>query len=273
MKRHLMILFACVLFAAQGVVASAATLLAVDFNDRTAGTGGGVTNTQSGFLGWKMSGTTAASSALESQAVGAYNVTLQAFDDGQDENNVTAGIQNTVGQIDDRLRSTPTNSGALTFADLYQDVIFAGASTGPTGGLDMTVSGGSLQPNTQYLVSIYAFDSGSTPAPQPRTANWLDGNNADALVLATSFSGATLPTANDTYKFTGVAITDATGKLLLHARDTTPFSSGGGATVGVVVNGFEVAEVPEPASVVILMAGAAILNSVGRRKRRTFATT
>src|SRR4029079_3864518 len=154
MKRHLVILLACVLFAAQGVVASAATLLAVDFSDRTTAV------VQSGFSGWKMSGTTAASSALESQAVGAYNVTLQAFDDGQDENNVTAGIQNTVGQIDDRPRTTPTNSGGFTYADLYQDLIFAGASTGPTGGLDMTVSGGALLPNTQYLVSIYAFDSG-----------------------------------------------------------------------------------------------------------------
>ncbi|HEX4412315.1 MAG TPA: PEP-CTERM sorting domain-containing protein [Lacipirellulaceae bacterium] len=273
MNRHLLVLFACVLFAAQSVVASAATLLTVDFNDRTAGTGGGVSNTQAGFSSWKMGGTTAASSALESQAVGAYNVTLQAFDDGLDENNVQTGIQNTTGQIDDRLRTTPANAGALTFADLYDDVIFAGASTGPTGGLDMTVSGGSLQPNTQYLVSVYAFDSGSTPAPQPRTANWLDGNNADALVAATSFNGTVLPTANDTYKFTGIAITDATGKLLLHARDTTPYTTpGGGATVGVVVNGFEVAEVPEPASVALFVAGAAILNFVGRRKHRPYVT-
>jgi hypothetical protein len=259
MKRQLVILFACSIFALQGVLASAATLLSVDFNDRSAGTGGGVSNTQAGFTGWKMSGTTLASSALESQAVGAYNLTLQAFDDGLDENNVTTGVQNTVGQIDDRLRSTPTNSGALTYADLYQDIIFAGASTGPTGGLDMTVSGGSLLPNTQYLVSIYAFDSGSTPAPQPRTANWLDGNNSDALVVATSFNGATLPTANDQYKFTGIAMTDATGKLLLHARNTTGYAAAGGATIGVILNGLEVADVPEPASLAMIMLGATIL--------------
>jgi hypothetical protein len=268
MKRQLVVLFACLILAAQGAVASAATLLSVDFNDRTAGTGGGVTNTQAGFSSWKMSGTTAASSALESQAAGAYNVTLQAFDDGLDENNVTTGIQNTTAQIDDRLRTTPANSGAFTFADLYDDVIFAGTSAGPTGGLDMTVSGGALLPNSQYVVSIYAFDSGSTPAPQPRTANWLDGNNADALVLATSFNGATLPTANDQYKFTGVAMTDAAGKLLLHARNTTPYATAGGATIGVIVNGFEIGEVPEPTSIALLVAGAAILNSIGLRKRR-----
>src|SRR3954462_9105665 len=232
MKRQLAVCIVCMVFAARVTVASAA-LLSVDFNDRSAGAGGGPSLTQGGFAGWKMSGTTAASSALETQAVGPFNVSLQAFDDHQDENSTTTGIQDTVGQIDDRLRTTPTNSGAFTFADLYDDVIFAGTSTGPTGGMDLTVGGGVL-PNTQYLVSIYAFDSGSTPVPQPRTANWLDGNNANALVAATSFSGGVLPTANDQYKFTGIAMTDATGQLLLRGRNTTANSANGGVTVGVL---------------------------------------
>src|SRR4051812_12224044 len=112
MKRHLLVITACVALMAHGSGASAALLLSTDFNDRSAGPGGGVPNTQSGFTGWKMSGTPAASSALESQAVGAYTVALQAFDDHQDENSTTTGTQDTVGQIDDRLRTTPANSGA-----------------------------------------------------------------------------------------------------------------------------------------------------------------
>ncbi len=265
MKRQLVSL--CLLLVATGVssVASAA-LLSVDLNDRTGGAGSTPTNTQSGFSAWKMSGTTTASSAAETQTVGAYSVTLQAFDDHLDENNVTTGIQDTTGQIDDRLRTTPTNTGSFTFADLYDDVIFAGASTGPTGGMNLTVSGGALLPNTQYLISIYDFDSGSTPAPQPRTANWLDGNNADALVVATSFNGATLPTSNDQYKFSGVAQTDAAGVLLLKGRNTTPYSTGGGATIGVVINGFEIAEVPEPASFGLFLTAAAMVQL--RRQRR-----
>jgi hypothetical protein len=265
MKRQLVSLSLVLMAAGVSSVASAA-LLSVDFNDRNAGAGGGPSNTQSGFSAWKMSGTTAASSAVETQAVGAYSVAVQAFDDHQDENNVTAGTQDTTGQIDDRLRTTPTNAGSLTFADLYADVIFAGTSTGPTGGMNLTVSGGALLPNTQYLVSIYGFDSGSTAAPQPRTANWLDGNNADALVLTTSFNGGTLPTSNDQYKFTGVAQTDASGMLTLKGRNTTPYSSGGGATIGVVINGFEIAEVPEPASFGLFLTTAAMLQL--RRQRR-----
>jgi hypothetical protein len=265
MKRHLVSL--SLLLAAAGVssVASAA-LLSVDFNDRNAGTGGGPSNTQSGFSAWKMSGTSAASSALESQAVGAYTVTLQAFDDHLDENTTTTGIQDGTGQIDDRLRTTPANSGSFTFADLYDDVIFAGTTTGPTGGMDLTVSGGALLPNTQYVVSIYAFDSGSSPAPQPRTANWLDGNNANVLVTATSFGGATLPTSNDQYKFSGLAQTDASGVLLLKGRNTTPNGSNGATSIGVFINGVEINEVPEPASLALCLVATAMLQL--RRQHR-----
>src|SRR5882757_9552254 len=104
MKRQLVICIACMALAARCTNAPAA-LLSVDFNDRTAGAGGGPSPTQGPFAGWKMSGTTAASSALETQAVGPFNVSLQAFDDHQDENSTTTGIQDTTGQIDDRLRT------------------------------------------------------------------------------------------------------------------------------------------------------------------------
>jgi hypothetical protein len=245
MKRHRFGLGMLLALIAFSDVASGA-LLSVDLNDRTGGAGSTPSPTLAGFGSFLMSGTTAASSALESQVVAGYTVTLQAFDDNQDENTVTTGIQNTVGQIDDRLRTTPVNGGSLTYAELYSDIIFAGTSVGPTGGMDLTVSGGALLPNTQYTVSLYDFDSGSTPAPQPRTAKWLDGNNADALVVNTSFSGATLPTTNDQYKFTGVAVTDGAGKLNLKGRNTSPNATSGATTIGVILNGFEISEVPEP---------------------------
>jgi len=245
---------------------SSAALLSVDFNDRGNTPSFTPSNTQAGFTGWKMSGTSAASSALESQAVGPYTVTLQAVDDHLDENTVTAGVQDTTGQIDDRLRTTPTNGGLLTTADLYDDVIFAGTSVGPTGGMDLKVSG--LTANTQYFIGLYAFDSGSTPAPQPRTANWLDGNNADALVLATSFNGAALPTFDNQYKFIGFATTDASGTLWLKGRNTSPNATTGPTTIGVFINGLEISEVPEPASLFLLVASALVAVGSGARSRK-----
>jgi hypothetical protein len=245
--------------------AVAAPLLAVDINDRSTTE---TPDTVAGFDAFTMTGTTAASSAAESRVINGYTVTLQAFDDHLDEQNGTAGVQDGVGQIDDRDRATPTNSGSLTFAQIYDDFIFAGATTGPTGGMDLTInSGGQLAPNTQYQISIYSFDSGSTPLPQPRTAQWLDGNNGNALVTNTAFSGATLPTSDGQYKFTGVALTDASGNLLLKGRDTTGFEPTTAAAVspGVFLNGFEINVVPEPASLGFVALGAL---GMARSRRR-----
>jgi hypothetical protein len=241
--------------------ASFAALLSVDINDRSSTD---VPDTAPGFSAYILTGTTAATSASVTQSVNGYSVTLAAFDDGLDENSVTAGIQNGVGQIDDRDRATPTNGGALTYGQLYDDLIFAGGTTGPTGGMNVTVSGGSLLANTQYQISIYAYDSGSNVAPQPRSANWYDGNNANALVLTTSFDGTVLPTTDSQYRFTGLAATDATGALLLLGRNTTPNAVAGGVSIGVVLNGFEI-NVPEPTSLSLL--ALATVPALRRRRR------
>lgn len=241
----------------------AALLLAVDVNDRTAVD---TPNTVAGFSSYTMTGTTSGSSVAEIQAVGAYTVSLIAADDGLDENTTTAGLQNTTGALDDRDRATPVDGGALTYGQIYDDFVFAGASNGPTGGMDLAISGGLLQPNTQYLISIYSYDSGSNTAPLPRTTNWLDGNNLDALVLSTSFSGSVLPTTDEQYKFTGLAMTDGSGALLLKGRNTTVgVASNGGVQPGVFLNGFEINEVPEPASIGIAMAALSLISLVRRR--------
>jgi hypothetical protein len=177
-------------------------------------------------------------------------------------------VQDTLGAIDDRDRATPTNAGLLTYAQIYDDFVFAGASTGFTGGMDLTVSGGSLMPSTEYLVSIYAFDTGSTAAPVPRTARWTDANNANAPVVITSFDGAVSPTTDFQYRFTGVARTDATGALRLQGRNTLAIPTAGGVTPGVFLNAFEINEIPEPASLGLLgMAG--ILAALRVRHRVT----
>ncbi|HEY3393052.1 MAG TPA: PEP-CTERM sorting domain-containing protein, partial [Lacipirellulaceae bacterium] len=215
--------------------ASAVTLLKVDVNSRA---GEPATpappgdNTVPGFSPYTMQTGTTGPLGTSTGTVNGYTITLTAVNE--------AGSP--MGVFDDRDRATPTT--APTLNQLYDDFIFAhGAgttSTGEGGGLDVAIdSGGALMPNTEYAVSIYAFDTGSTGTI--RMANWLDGNNANVQVLTTAFLGAFSPPADDEYRFDGLFRSDASGNLLLRARETTV------DTHGVFLNGIEIAdELPTP---------------------------
>jgi hypothetical protein len=247
--------------------AVAAPILAIDVNDRSNNT---TANTQSGYAVYVMTGSTLASSAAETDSgisynSGTYSVTMQAVDDHQDENTTTTGLQDTTGQIDDRLRATPANTSTLTNSAIYDDVIFANTGCGPTGGIDVHVSGTGLAANTQYLVSIYDFDTGSQSTPLPRNANWYDGNNSGALVLSASFSNQAAVNNSD-YEFSGLAMTDSSGVLYLQGRNAnTKVSATGAVQPGVFINGFEIAAAPEPASLGLIAMGGLL---IGRRRNR-----
>ena len=205
----------------------AAPLLAVDVNDRIDGEAGTADNTAPGFQAFTLTGAGGVPSTT--RTIEGYTVSATAV------NSNHAGQ----GSIDDRDRTTP--SGTAGLSQLYDDFLFAPLDVGLGGGLDLRVSGGALAPNTQYEIAIYAYDSGSAPAPQPRTADWLDGNSGNAVFLQTAFSAADLPTSDDQYRFTGLAMTDALGALLLRGRSTTGLTT----SPGVFVNGFEIS-IPAP---------------------------
>ncbi len=263
MNRQLLYLATLVAVSSLPQVTSGA-LLSVDINDRQSTDS---PDTVSGFSSFVLTGTSAVVTAPVTQTVGGYSVTLAPFDDMMDENTNTAGVQDAAGAIDDRDRATPTNSGLLTYAQIYDDFVFAGGTTGFTGGMDLTVSGGALLPSTPYRVSIYAFDTGSTAAPVPRTALWTDANNSNAPVLITSFDGAASPITDTQYRFTGVAMTNAAGALVLQGRNTIPIAVAGGVTPAVFVNAIEIDVIPEPAALGLVTSAAMIgLLTAGRRK-------
>jgi hypothetical protein len=257
MKKSLVTSFSTLALFFASSTLLAAPLLSVDLNDRQSTDN---PDTPPGYTPFLLTNTTTISAAVttaSSQIIGPYTVTVTPFDDNQDENSVTAGIQNAVGAIDDRDRATPIASGTLTLSQIYDDFVFAGTSTGPTGGMNLSIAG--LSPNTSYSITLYSFDQGSTGL---RTANWLDANNASALVLTTSFNGSNLPVNDADDRFTGIAITDSTGTLTLLGRNTTPNIASGAVNPGVFLNGFELNPVPEPTSLFLLA-----LTPLFRRRR------
>lgn len=266
MKRSLIISITTLALVCLSQSAVAQQLLAVDMSDRVTTDTPDTVAGFSSFLFSQAGNTGVATNTT--RVLGAYSVSLAPFDDNLDENSVTVGIQNTPGVIDDRDRATPTNSGSFTYSQIYDDFIFANTPTGPTGGMDLSIGGGSLQANSQYLVFLYAFDSGSTALPQPRTANWLDGNNANALVLTTSFSATNFPTTDFQYRFTGLATTDENGILRLLGRNTTANTAAGAVSPGVFLNGFEVHLVPEPSTIALGFLGLAAIVGISARRRR-----
>jgi hypothetical protein len=205
----------------------AVPFLAIDVDDRQADAVAGPPgpNTVVGFSSFQIPGTGTGTVASATGTVNGYTITMTAI--------TAAGVAG--GAIDDRDRATPTTAPNLN--QLYDDFIFA-TSTTLGSGLNLEISGGTLQPNTQYSFSLYAFDTGSTPAPQPRTSDWTDGNYFNATMFTSSFSGANSPTTDEQYKFTSIVKTDATGKLLIKARSTV-------AANAVFVNGFELANPDE----------------------------
>jgi hypothetical protein len=247
MKRKL-VLGAAIAVMATWAECTSAALLAVDVNDRTVVSDPG--NTVAGYEPFILGGTTAAVGSATSVTGSGYTITVTAVN----------AVGTAIGGIDDRDRANPTTAPSLN--QIYDDFIFTATGVGIGGGIDMTINGGTkLLPNTRYGVAIFTYDSDSTPAPQPRTADWFDGNNANALVLMTSFNAATAPTTDYQYRFTGSAVTDGAGTLFLRGRSTT----GVAASAGVILNGFEIIEIPEPASLCLGLVGG-IGWCVGRRK-------
>ena len=111
---------------------------------------------------------------------------------------------------DDRLRTTPVNSGSFTTSALLRDHIMSRELTG-TGGLDLAFSG--LLPSQPHAVTVWSYDTGSSGR---RVSNWY----ANGVLVRSnySFDGSILPVTDDDYQFTFAAMTTPEGGLLVSGR-------------------------------------------------------
>lgn len=260
----LLALVGSAVIAGGGRDARAALLLAVDVNDRTP-TDGSTTDsgTQAGFSPYLL-GDTGGTAAVTST----LGVTREVGD-GFSLNFATIlsyPVGGGTGSVQDLDRNFSFPAG-LTNAELYDDFVYNASNTG---GLRVTISGGNgdnaLQPDTQYLISIYAYDHGSGGVR--RTATYVDQNNSDAVVLSTSFIGGAVPQTNDANKFTGLAMTDASGVISLRGINTTAITPATGlpSNFGLFISGLEVNSVPEPTAATALVGLGGLI--LARRRRR-----
>jgi hypothetical protein len=214
--------------------ATTTPLLALDFNER------GVNPdliTQPGFTPF-LSSSNGSVTAIQTQA------TTRVF------GGIGVTVSNTAPLgYDDRLRATPTNSGAFTESLLLRDFIFSLTRTNE-GGLDVTIEG--LTPHQLHRLTIWSFDAGSLGN---RVSDW--SANGVPVTNGYALNGANLPTANEQYQFTFDAAADGAGRIWLAGRRSPASVSGtGAAEFGVFLNALRLAVVnppPEPSGLGALM--------------------
>lgn len=185
------------------------TDLKIDFNNIGAET---PADTEAGFLSF----------ALPQNGVGPFTRSFGGAD-------VTLSAIGTT--MESRLRTTPSNAVDFTEEKLLRDFIFTrDAADGQ--GLDVAVQ--FLEPNQPFTVTVWSFDSSSVG--NNRISDW-SANGAQVL-SAYSFIGSDLPTANDRYRFSFDATSDADGAILVQGRRN---SSAAGA-INVFLNALQVSK-------------------------------
>ena len=178
-------------------------------------------------------------------------VTLNAFNDRS----------GTVGQILARNRqaSAVSDSGALTFGELYRDFVRASSSTNPV--LRVAISG--LAANTPYVFTIYSYDAQGGN----NSTNTIDYVQTGSTVPFGSVtyvgmpSGSEIrPTFNSQFSATTTLTTDANGNLSVDARYVS------GTERSAPVNAIQISPVPEPSAALLALAAGVPLLARRRRK-------
>ena len=198
--------------ASYSVGVTVATLLALDFNERVTNA---ATVTQAGFTSFVINSNVSVIT-IQTQA------TTRVF------GAITVTVSNTPPfGYDDRLRTTPANSGAFTESLLLRDFIFSQDNSG-TSGLDVSITG--LAASLPYRFTVWSFDSQSSGN---KVSDWFA--NGSLVKSNYTFNSATPPTANEQYRFTFDANATSSGTALISGRRDLASS-----TTGVYLNALKI---------------------------------
>jgi hypothetical protein len=166
-----------------------------------------------------------------------------AIASGSDFNDWTANV----GPIIARERGGPVDVPPdFTYGALYRDLILA-SNGGTLNATTLQLQLTDLDPNTAYVVTFYTYDN-NNPSGTETIVNRTGGAASafGSISYASPTSSASF--TNGLYSLSGTVTTDGTGMLWFSFTNT-------GDNHQAILNGFQIASVPEPGECLLLLAG------------------
>ena len=160
-------------------------------------------------------------------------------------NDPEPGIPTTAVTLAEDNTGTITGGVDFTESDLLSDYIVASNGDLDTSGLDVLVE--DLTPGQKYIVKLWAFDDSASESTR---STWTA--NGTLVNDGYRFDPDQDPMTNNEYSFSFMVTADANGEILIEGRVGLDRAEGVD-TPNVYLNALEVAEVPEPGTIVALL--------------------
>jgi hypothetical protein len=187
----------------------------------------------------------------------------------------TSGQFNAAG-LNSRDRIGPTGAYGLNDNDMFQDLLFIGTSGSNVQGtnyLQVTFAG--LAASTQYQVALYSYDStgnhttnwtATTPTSDPGKLGWWNGSN-DGIFTAPADEKSITWTAGTTPAPAVFTLTsDASGNINVYGFGGSGVTADQSSDTSYI-DGFQIASVPEPGTLVLLGLAAPALAWAARKRK------